>query len=306
MMEPMQGKTIFRVAHILLRAVSGFRRRPWLHAVSLFTLAAAFLSFAATLTVALNLNHLIGGWVGNSEMTVYLKDDTSDAEITQLKNAVRAIDGVQKVQVTTKARAREKFAKDLGAYGDIGSTLPKSAFPASLDIYLSDQLSRDRDSRHQLAARLSKVNMIDEVELYDDWFERLSAMSTMGRTAAWGLGLLAAVVAILVVAATVRTGVSARRKEISVMRFVGATQAYVRLPFLIEGAVEATLAMLLALLSLHYLMNHVDSVLGSIMPLLGGGSIIRLQSTILFSLIVGGFLAGLLGARLSLRKLEEA
>ena len=305
-MEHPQGKAIYRLTHILLRAISGYRRRPWLHFFSLFTLAAAFLSFAATLTVALNLNQLIGRWVGNSEMTVYLREGTGESEMAQLKDAVLAIDGVKDVNVTTKETARKNFARDLGAYGDIGSTLPQSAFPASLDIYLSDKLTRNREGRHQLAARLSKVNMIEEVELYDDWFERLSAMSTMGRTAAWGLGILAAIVAILVVAATVRTGVSARRKEISVMRFVGAAQLYVRLPFLIEGAVEATMAMLLALISLHYMMNHVDSILGSIMPLLGGGNIIRLESTILISLILGGCLAGLFGARLSLRKLEEA
>ncbi|MBN2525558.1 MAG: FtsX-like permease family protein [Deltaproteobacteria bacterium] len=305
-MDVSEGKTVYRVAHILLRAVSGFRRRPWLHFFSMFTLAAAFLSFTATLTVALNLNQLISGWIGNSEMTVYLKEGTSREEMTQLQNAVLAIDGIDKVSVTSREAARAQFARDLGAYGDIGATLPKSAFPASLDIFLSDALTHSSDARHQLAARLSKVNMIEEVELYDDWFERLSAMSTMGRTAAWGLGILAAVVAILVVAATVRTGVSARRREISVMRFVGATQTYVRLPFLIEGAFEATVAMLLALLALHYMMNHVDSVLGSIMPLLGGGNIMRLTSSIVLLLILGGFMAGLIGARLSLRKLEEA
>ncbi len=306
MNEHLQGKPIYRLAHILLRAAGGYRRRPWMHVVSLFTLAAAFLSFTATLTVALNLNELIGGWVGSSEMTVYLKADTSEEEMTRLKNAVLAIDGVQNVSFTSSDEARGKFARDLGTYGDVGASLPKSAFPASLDIHLSDQLTHSREGRHQLAARLSKVNMIEEVELYDDWFERLSAMSTMGRTAAWGLGVLAAIVAILVVAATVRTGVSARRREISVMRFVGATQMYVRLPFLIEGAVEATIAMLLALLALHYMMNHVDTVLGSIMPLLGGGRILRLESTVLLYLVLGGCLAGLIGARLSLQKLEDA
>lgn len=305
-MEQPQGKMVHKLTHILLRAASGVRRRPWLHVFSIFTLSAAFLSFAATLTVAVNLNELIGGWVGNSEMTVYLKDGTTNAEMKKLTNAILAIDGVEKVHGTTKEAARINFAKDLGAYGDIGSSLPQSAFPASLDIYLSDALTQSKEGRSQLAARLTKVNMIEEVEMYDDWFNRLSAMSTMGRTAAWGLGLLAAVVAILVVAATVRTGVSARRKEISVMRFVGATQRYVRLPFLIEGAAEATAAMLLALLSLHYLMEHVEGVLGSIMPLLGGGSIIRLESSILTYMVIGGLLAGLIGARISLRKLEEA
>lgn len=305
-MELPQGNIIHKATHILLRASSGIRRRPWLHFFSTFTLAAAFLSFAATLTVALNLSQLIGNWVGNSEMTVYLKDTTTPAEMKKLKSAVLAIDGIEEVKATSKEEARNNFSKDLGTYSEYGSSLPENAFPASLDIYLSDALSKSKDGRHHLAARLSKVNMIEEVELYDDWFSRLSAMSTMGRTAAWGLGLLAAVVAILVVAATVRTGVSARRKEISVMRYVGATQRYVRLPFLIEGAVEATIAMLLALLALHYLMNHVDTVVGSILPLLGGGSIIRLEFTVLASMVIGGFLAGLLGARISLRKLEEA
>ncbi|MBN2339911.1 MAG: hypothetical protein JXX29_23455 [Deltaproteobacteria bacterium] len=305
-MEQQQGKWIHKLTHVLLRATGGVRRRPWLHFFSTFTLAAAFLSFAATLTVAVNLNQLIGGWVGNSEMTVYLKDSTTKEEMQKLKNAVLAIDGVDEVHATTKEEARANFAKDLGAYGDIGSSLPKSAFPASLDIYLTDELSKSKDGRQQLAARLSKVNMIEEVELYEDWFERLSAMSTMGRTAAWGLGILAAVVAILVVAATVRTGVSARRKEIAVMRFVGATGRYVRLPFLIEGAAEATIAMGGALIALHYLMEHVDGVLGSIMPLLGGGSILRLGAPVLLYMLGGGLLAGVIGARLSLRKLEEA
>ena len=62
------------------------------------------------------------------------------------------------------------------------------------------------------------------------------------------------------------------------MRFVGATERYVRTPFLIEGALEATLAMGVALISLDYVMDHVDAVMGGIMPLLGGGTILRLDT----------------------------
>jgi len=91
-----------------------------------------------------------------------------------------------------------------------------------------------------------------------------------------------------------------------VLRLVGATETYVRTPFLIEGGIEAAIAMGIALFCLQQMMNHVDAVVGGIMPLLGGGRILRLESTWLLFMVVGGLLAGLVGARLSLRRLEEA
>lgn len=304
--ENSRMKILHQSVHVLRRAISGMRRRPWLHFLSTLTLAAAFLSFIATLTAAVNLNSLINNWVGNAEMTVYLRGDTQDQDTRKLVAAVKGISGVENVQSFSSTEARARFAKDLGALGEIGGTLPESAFPPSLDIHLTAGMSKDTNARHALAGRLAKVEMIEEVELYDDWFERLTAVSTMGRLAAWGLGLLAAVVSILVVAATVRTGVSARRKEIEVMRYVGATERFVRLPFLIEGALEASLAMGMALLSLHFMMNHVDTLANDIMPILGGGSLTRLTGSIFTWLLVGGMVSGLIGARLSLRKLEEA
>jgi cell division transport system permease protein len=304
-MDQPKGKIIYKIVHILKRATGGIKQRPMLHLFSTLTLAAAFLSFAATLTVAQNLNSLIDGWVGNSEMTVYLKSDTSEANLEKLRIAISEINGVDNVISTTSQEAREQFSKDLDAFSKNSVVLPQAAFPASIDIHLSNNFAQSPSKRHNLASRLTKVNMVEEVELYDDWFTRLSAMSTMGKTAAWGLGILAAIVAILVVAGTVRQGVTARRREISVMRFVGATDHYVRMPFLLEGAMEATIAMGIALVSLSYIMNHLVIVMGDIMPLLGGNSIIRLDTEWFIYLFAGGILAGVLGARLSLGKLEN-
>ena len=238
-------------------------------------------------------------------MTVYLKSDTSEANLEKLRIAISEINGVDNVISTTSQEAREQFSKDLDAFSKNSVVLPQAAFPASIDIHLSNNFAQSPSKRHNLASRLTKVNMVEEVELYDDWFTRLSAMSTMGKTAAWGLGILAAIVAILVVAGTVRQGVTARRREISVMRFVGATDHYVRMPFLLEGAMEATIAMGIALVSLSYIMNHLVIVMGDIMPLLGGNSIIRLDTEWFIYLFAGGIFAGVLGARLSLGKLED-
>jgi len=297
---------INKVAHIFRRAFGGFQRRPWFHLLSVITLGAAFLSFAATLTAAVNMDTLLSRWVDAAELTVYLQDDTSDEDIMKLAAAVRKIDGVVGVDAVTPEDARDRFSRDLGSYGEMGASLPATAFPGSLDIRLKPTLSRNTQARTDLAARLNNVAIVEEVHVYDEWFERLSAVSLIGRLAVWGLGLLTMIVAILVVAATIRAGVNSRRKEIEVLRFVGATDRYVRLPFLLEGSLEAVAAMCLALAALHFMMNRIDLVVGQILPLIGGGSMVRLGSFVLICLLLGGLAAGFAGARLSLRRLDEA
>ncbi|MBN2804348.1 MAG: hypothetical protein JXR91_14730 [Deltaproteobacteria bacterium] len=305
-MNTSESKTVFKIFHILKRATGGFRQRPLLHFFSTITLAAAFLSFAATLTVAINLNSLIDKWTGTTLITVYLKNGTNDKELEKLKIAVLKIEGVESASSVTSKEAKQKFIKDLSSFSDSAGALSNDSFPASIDINLSKEFSSSEVKRKELAARLSKVNMIDDVELYNDWFSRLKAIGQMGHLAAWGLGLLAAIVSILVVAATIRQGVTSRKKEISVMRFVGATETYVKMPFLLEGAVESLIAMILALISLNYLMNYIISSLRTIMPLLGGNTILRINSTLMFYLLAGGILAGLTGAVISLRNIKKA
>ncbi len=297
---------INKVAHIVRRAFGGFRRRPWFHLLSVITLGAAFLSFAATLTAAVNMDTLLSRWVDAAELTVYLRSDAADGDLIKLAAAVREIDGVEGVEAVTPENARDRFSRDLGSYGEMGASLPLTAFPGSLDIRLKPALSRNTQARTDLAVRLENVAIVEEVQVYDEWFERLSAVSLIGRLAVWGLGLLTMIVAVLVVAATIRAGVNSRRKEIEVLRFVGATDRYVRLPFLLEGALEAVAAMCLALVALHFMMNRIDLVVGQILPLIGGGSMVRLGSMVLLGLILGGLAAGFAGARLSLRRLDEA
>jgi len=292
--------------YLLRRSLGGFRRRPLIRALSVATLAAAFLSFAATLTAALNVDALLHRWIGDAELTVYLEDGAGPAEAERLSVALAAVAGVARIETVTPEQARERFAADLGSHGELARDLPAGAFPASLEVHLADELARSPARRRDLAARIARVERVGEVEVYDEWFERLSALGLIGRLSAWGLGLLALVVAVLVVGATVRAGVVSRRREIEVLRFVGATDRYVRTPFMIEGVLEIAAALALALLALHVLLSRVESVAGDILPLIGGGSLLRPGITLLSAMICGGIAAGLTGARLTLRRIGES
>jgi cell division transport system permease protein len=291
--------------HVLRRAFGGMRRRPWTHALSVVTLAASFLSFAATLTAARNVDALLSRWLGGAELTVYLRDGAAAEEVTRLAAAISGIRGVRAVDVIDPEDARDRFASDLGAFGEMATALPATAFPTAIDVALDGALAHSPSGRRALAARLGAVRVVEEVELYDGWFDRLAAISLVGRLAAFGLGALALVVAVLVVAAAVRTSVGARRREIEVMRFIGATDGYVRLPFLIEGAIQSTLAMGLALVLLGVLMGRLDGALADVLPLIGGGGLQRLGGGATIALLLGGLAAGTAGAALTLRRLEE-
>jgi len=292
---------IHRFYHLLLRAVNGISRRPWLHLLSLFTLAAAFLSFIATLNAAINLDHFLARWVGSAELTVYLGESASKTDLNRLAAAISETQGVARVTPTTPKEARARFVSDLGSFGDMARALPNAAFPSSIDVHLNRAFSRNIEARRALAKRISQVEMVKEVELYDDWFERLSALTLVGRIASFGLGLIALIVAILVVTAVIRIGVNARSKEIEMLGLVGATDRYVHAPFLIEGIIETVMAMLIALLSLHFLTNSAQKLAGDLMPLIGADTLLRLSPTTIFLLLVGSALVGLGGARISLK-----
>jgi cell division transport system permease protein len=109
------------------------------------------------------------------------------------------------------------------------------------------------------------------------------------------------VVAILVVTAMTRTGINARSREIQVLGLVGATDRNVRLPFLLEGILEALAAMVIALVSLHFLTNFAEAIAGDFMSLIGAASLVRLPPTTILLLLIGSALTGLVGARISLR-----
>jgi cell division transport system permease protein len=274
--------------------------------VSVFTLAAAFLSFAATVAAAANLDHLLSRWLGSAEITVYLSNDVGQERMGLLASAVSDISGVAAVQTRTGQQAREELAMGLGDQGDMARTLPETAFPASLDISLTQGAARDQKLRHELAQRLRRLDMVSSVETYDDWFERLSALTLVGRMAAWGLGLVALAVAILVVAAVIRAGVVSRAKEIEVLRLVGATERYVRMPFLLEGTLQGLIAMTLALLLLQGLTGYVERLTGEVLPLLGSGSLVRLSAIACLTLLLGSCAAGFIGALVSVGALRRA
>ncbi len=296
---------LHRTYYVFRRAADGVRRRPLLHLLSLLTLVAAFMSFAGTLVTAINIDALLGRWVGSGQITVYVKEGATDSDYQRLSSAIEALQGVASTRVVTPSAARKRLVADLGDYAQTAASLPDGAFPGSIEVHLQPRASRDQTVRQEIAARIARVNLVEQVDAYDEWFDTISALSLVGRLAALGLGLLALVVSVMVVASVVRAGISARSREIEVLKLVGATRRFVEAPFLIEGASQALIAMALAVFGFELVFNYVQGMTTDVMPLIGARSLVGLAPKTMACLLGASALAGLFGARLSLSRASK-
>ncbi len=138
------------------------------------------------------------------------------------------------------ARAR----RELGEFSDV---FEAGILPASIDVKLKEG-NRDPATVAAVAARIKNYDFVDDVRFGEEWVQKLYRIRTIATLAGAVLGLAFAGVAVIIIGSTIRMAVLARSREISIMRVVGATDGFIRMPFLIEGVLKGTLGGLLALL----------------------------------------------------------
>jgi cell division transport system permease protein len=281
------------------RAARAIREDAKLHVVSLSSLTVAFLCLATALWAIANLSSVADSWGRSARMSLYLVADAEGEAVEQLRLVLEGLPEVREVEHVTPGEARARFLAD-SSLDESLSELPADAFPASLEVTLTPDVS---DARLvELVERVERFRAVDEIETYRGWFERLEALVTAGRVAAGVLASLVLLCVLFVVANTIRLAIAGRREEIEVLKLCGASDGFVRGPFLVEGAVQGFVSALLALLLLFVafaaLRGHVDATLAA----LAGVRTVFLRPAIALGLVLGGAVVGAAGSFLSLRR----
>jgi cell division transport system permease protein len=296
-------RSLLRVpAYFLRRALDAMRRGPRVAFVATFTIAVAvFVTglFAAALHGA---ERLLGAWAGEVQISVYL-DPAADLDAARA--AAAALAGGRPVDAVSSAEALSRFRASLGAEGALLDGVRPEVLPPSVEVRAGGaRLSEAR----ALAKRLEAVPGAREVDFGDPWLERLEAL--LGRLRWAGAALFAALAAgaAVLVSNTLRLGVFARRDEIEIMKLVGATDAFVQTPFLIEGLLQGLSGGALAVGGLVGLAAAVLPRLGAV---LGPAAALRradvLPVGLVAALVGGGAMLGLFASALAVgRELERA
>lgn len=224
-------------------ALDSFRRAPLLSALSVTTIAVSLFAFGLFGIVALNIRDALLKVEERVEIRAFVTDSTSIEAITAAADTVAKYPEVLKVDVVTQEQALQRAKSELGEFNDV---FEAGVLPASLDIRLKPGF---RDPTHvtAVADEVRALPIVDDVRYGEEWITQLYKLRNIAGVAGAALGLAFAVVAMIIIGATIRMAVLARSREISIMRFVGATDGFIRRPFLIEGSIKGILGGILAL-----------------------------------------------------------
>ncbi len=280
------------------RAVRGAKNDLRLHALGVFSVAVAFVCLSATALAVVNVDQVRARWASLGRASVYLKRDATTEQVNTIERALKASDGVVSVRRVSSDEARKEIA---GKHQDpVLDALPNDAFPASLEVSVRKDVGSDRLAR--IASQLELLPAVETVETYGAWSERLGTLLSGGVTASLLLALIVLGAVVSVVSSTIRLSLQRRRIEVEVMKLVGATDDYVRRPFVIEGAAQGAIGATLAivLLGALYLVvrSHVDVRL---IALLGTEPSFLPWPLVLGTVLLGAGL-GAVAAFLSLRR----
>ena len=219
------------------------RRAPLLSALGVITIAFSLFAFGLFALVAVNIRHALRGVEERVEVRAFVADGTPAEAISAAMADISAFPEVAKVDYVSQEGALERARKDMGEFSDV---FEEAMLPASLDIHLKAGL-RDPGTVQSVADRVRSYQFVDDVRYGEEWVQKLYQLRTVAAGTGLGLGLAFAAVSIIIIGATIRVSVLARAREISIMRLVGATDAFIRRPFLIEGFLKGVLGGLMAL-----------------------------------------------------------
>lgn len=225
-------------------ALTASRRAPLLSALGIVTIAFSLFAFGLFGLVAINIRRALDQVEERVEVRAFLGDSVEIESITAAMKDIGEFPEVLRVDYVTKEQALDRARKEMGEFADV---FESGVLPASIEVHLRPGM-RSPTIVKSVADRIKTYRFIDDVRYGEEWVEKLYRLRNIASVAGIALGVAFAAVAIIIIGATIRMTVLARAKEISIMRLVGATDMFIRLPFLLDGLVKGVLGGLLALL----------------------------------------------------------
>lgn len=224
-------------------AFRAFHRAPMLSALSVTTIAFSLFAFGIFGLVAVNLRAALDQVEERVEIRGFIAEGTAPEATSAAVGDIGSFPEVASVRLVTEVQALERARRELGEFQDVFET---GILPASIEVRLREG-HRDPTTVRAIARRFGAYDFIDDIRYGEEWVEKLYNMRNIATAVGISLGLIFASVAVIIIGSTIRMAVLARSREIHIMRLVGATDGFIRAPFLIEGFLKGLLGGVLAL-----------------------------------------------------------
>lgn len=240
--------------YLFRESLTGFKRNLSTALGSIITIFLSLLIIGIFCICGVIINNVVTSVENQVSITAYVADDASEQDIHAVEQYIQELPGVESVDFTTKDQALENFTNSMTSNPDIVAQLDgENPLPASIDVNLSEAQSVS-DIANRILENETFVKICDNPDDPSDSLQygqktvdKLFSLTNAIRYIGIGLIVVLVLIAFIFINNTIRLAILARRKEIAIMRLVGASNGFIRGPFLAEGALHAIIGALLAI-----------------------------------------------------------
>ena len=283
-----------QIAYLFREGFSGFRRAKLSMLAAITTICISLLLLGSFTILVLNANSIIQALREKVEMEAFLADHLTPIEISIVRDSIATLDGVREVRYVSKEEAAAIFKEEFGE--DIKRVLDFNPLPASVKIYLKDGY-KNAKAADKIYTAVKEIKGVDDVIYRKTLLEMLDRRATTFLWLVFGIGLFITISSIFLVANTIRLAIYAKRKIVQTMKLIGATKAFIRGPFILEGLIQGFVggcaAAGILFLVFEYFARWISSELADF---------VRVQPLYYVVVVAAGCLLGFLGSAISIRR----
>ena len=287
---------IFFLQYVMRRAFQNIRGNLFPNLTTIGIIAISILIFSTFTLISLNLTSFLKIWEDKIEVIAYLKKGTPLKEVEGLLKNTRQLEGVEGVKYISPFDAMAFLESKLGGQKNLLQGIQPAVLPPSFEIQLKKDY-RNSTRIKEVVSRLKQFPQFEEIQYGQEWVETFSALVHIVRLTQWILGGLFLVAIIFITSNILQLTISSRREEIEIMHLVGASPAFIRIPFYVEGFIQGLLGGGLAIFFLYLLHKGLFLYIPpSIQAWLVRIPIFFLPQWTILWILIGGMVLGFLGS----------
>jgi len=282
------------------RAINDIFQNRFLNFVTVITISLTILIAGAFILFFVNTGEIINSWKRGLRIIAYLKPGIHNADLTNLKRTVQSLDGVHTLRFISKQEAIDRLKAQMEHQSSLFENLTENPLPDSFEVRMTASAG-SWQKIESLAAQIESLTLIEEVEYGRRWIRRFVRIISLFRLAGYAMGALFFMATVFIIANTIRLVIYSRREEVEIMRLVGATDSFIKMPFyiqgLIQGAVGAAMGLVMLFISFFFISLKIEQGFSP--------GLFRLQflsPTTIGGILLSSMLVGWIGCYISLKQ----
>ena len=228
------------------RAIRDILENRFLNAVTIITIALSVLIVSAFGLFFLNVQDMFNAWKKGVRIMVYLAPDTTEAQRLDTRYRLQSIAGIRSIRFISKTDALRIMKERMPHQTSLLENLSQNPLPDAFEITLAGEANTPEKIEF-LAQRVEGLPSVAEVEYGQQWIERFASFFNLFKLAGYGMGIMFFMATVFISANTIRLVLYSRREEIHIMRLVGATDSFIKIPYYFEGVIQGLAGSLIGL-----------------------------------------------------------